>query len=162
MSPDPLDAKLDVNLRVADIDRSRQWYAKVFGTEPIYQGVDRSVDGVATAIVCFRLAGVKCWLYPRDPAAPQSHEPQLHEQQLHEQQSHGPQSIGLAFMTAQPLGPLRKELEARGASFDDSETPGFPIDEDGVRQGKDAEFIWMLDPDGHHLEFCRALALSKT
>src|SRR5690606_11867762 len=64
-SPDPLDAKLDVNLRVADLEASVDWYARVFGCEPIYRGVDRTLKGAATSMACFRLGGVKIWLLPQ-------------------------------------------------------------------------------------------------
>jgi hypothetical protein len=33
--------------------------------------------------------------------------------------------------------------------------PGFPIDADGIRQGQDAEFFYLVDPDGHRIEYCR-------
>jgi catechol 2,3-dioxygenase-like lactoylglutathione lyase family enzyme len=135
--PDPLDAKLDLNLRVADLEASIAWYARVFGAEPIYRGVDRSNDGSAVSMACFRIGGVKLWLLPvRSP------EP-------------GPQRVGVALMTRQPLAPLRAELAGRGAAFDDSELSGFPVEADGVRRGKDAEFFYLLDPDGHRIEYCR-------
>ncbi|MET0183613.1 MAG: VOC family protein [Caulobacterales bacterium] len=140
MPVDPLDAKIDLNLRVGDLEASIDWYARMFGTEPIYRGVDRSVDGrVSTPMACFRLGGVKIWLLPRgDNAAPAGKD----------------QRVGIAFMTRQKLAPLRAELSRRGAEFDDTPTPDFPIDAQGVRIGKDAEFLYILDPDGHKLEFC--------
>jgi hypothetical protein len=145
MTPDPLQAKLDINLRVADLAASKAWYATIFQTQPIFEGNDHSVDGsVVTPMACFRLGGVKFWLLPKNADTPPSI----------------PQSVGLAFMTPQPLAELRALLESRGARFDDSPTPGFPIDEHGVRIGRDSEFIWMVDPDGYHLEFCRVYALS--
>jgi hypothetical protein len=39
--------------------------------------------------------------------------------------------------------------------------PGFPIDPDGIRQGQDAEFFYLLDPDGHCIEYCRILSGSQ-
>jgi catechol 2,3-dioxygenase-like lactoylglutathione lyase family enzyme len=137
---DPLDSKLDVNLRVADLDASVEWYGRVFGCEPIYRGVDRTLEGVATSMACFRLGGVKIWLLPRREAPSPS----------------APQRVGLAFMTRQRLAPLRALLESRGARFDDTPIPDFPADAAGVRQGQDAEFMYVLDPDGHKLEFCRS------
>lgn len=134
---DPLDAKLDLNVRVADLEASVAWYSRVFGTEPIYRGEDRTLEGRATSMACFRLGGVKLWLLPAKSA------------------SEGGQRVGIALMTRQPLAPLRREFEARGGRFDDAEMPGFPIDADGVRQGKDAEFFYLLDPDGHRIEYCR-------
>ncbi len=134
---DPLDARLDLNLRVTDLEASIAWYSRVFGTEPIYQGVDRSRAGAQVAMACFRLGGVKLWLLPAriDP--------------------NGNQRIGVALMTRQPLAALRAELAARGATFDDSEVPGFAVEHDGVRRGLDAEFFYLLDPDGHRIEYCR-------
>ncbi len=134
---DPLDAKLDLNLRVADLAASVAWYQRTFGAPPIFTGEDRTLDGKATAMACFRLGGVKLWLLPAKDAA------------------EGAQRVGIALMTRQPLAPLRRELAARGACFDDADLPGFPIDADGVRQGKDAEFFYLLDPDGHRIEYCR-------
>ena len=136
---DPLDSKLDVNLRVADLEASIAWYSKVFGCEPIYRGVDRTLEGAATSLACFRLGGVKIWLMPQRAApAPGA-----------------AQRVGLAFMTRQPLKDLRAVLAARGATFDDTPIADFPAEPDGVHQGKDAEFMYVLDPDGHKLEFCR-------
>ena len=134
---DPLDARLDLNLRVVDLETSIAWYSRVFGAEPIYRGVDRSKAGAQVAMACFRLGGVKLWLLPA--RIDQS----------------GSQRIGVALMTRQPLAPLRSELAARGATFDDSEVPGFPVEHDGVRRGLDAEFFYLLDPDGHRIEYCR-------
>jgi len=137
MAADPLDAKMDINMRVADLDTASAWYERVFNAQPVYRGVDRTVDGTPTSMVCFRLGGVKIWLMPgKKDGSPSA------------------QRIGIAFMTRQRLAPLRRELEARGATFDDTPSPGFPIDEQGVRIGKDAEFMYIVDPDGHRLEFC--------
>lgn len=141
--PDPLEAKLDLNLRVADLEASAAWYERVFGAAPIYRGVDRSLGGAAVTMVCFRLGGVKLWLLP-----------------AREVES-TPQSIGIALMTRQELAPLRAELARRGARFDDGEVPGFAVDADGVRRGKDAEFFYLLDPDGHRIEYCRTLASAE-
>jgi len=145
---DPLNARLDVNLRVRDLEASITWYSEVFGTEPIYRGVDRSLDGEAVQMACFRLGKVKLWLLPSDGSEGDTAQPQR------------PQRIGLAFMTPQPLAPLRRELEARGARFDDGELPRFPAGDDGVRRGWDAEFLYVLDPDGHRLEFSRVYGLA--
>lgn len=134
---DPLDAKLDLNLRVADLEASIAWYSRVFGTEPIYRGLDRSKAGSSIAMACFRLGGVKLWLLPASDAV------------------QGRQRVGIALMTRQPLAPLRVELVSRGAAFDDGAMPGFPVEDDGVRRGKDAEFFYLLDPDGHRIEYCR-------
>lgn len=140
---DPLDARLDLNLRVADLDASCAWYERVFGAAPIYRGVDRSLGGAAVAMVCFRLGGVKLWLLPAREAAATV------------------QRVGIALMTRQDLAPLRAELAARGASFDDGEVPGFRVDTDGIRRGKDAEFFYLLDPDGHRIEYCHTLASTE-
>jgi catechol 2,3-dioxygenase-like lactoylglutathione lyase family enzyme len=137
---DPLEARLDLNLRVADLDSSAAWYERVFGAPPIYRGVDRSKEGSSVAMVCFRLGGTKLWLLPGGGNSLAS------------------QRVGIALMTRQPLAPLRAELAARGARFDDGEVPGFPVDPDGIRRGKDAEFFYLLDPDGHRIEYCRTLA----
>ncbi|QJQ31418.1 VOC family protein [Sphingomonas lacunae] len=130
------EAKLDINLRVADLEASVRWYEEMFGAPPIYRGEDRSVDGRATAMACFRIGGVKLWLLPGSTGS-------------------GEQRVGIALMVRTALGPLRASLAARGAQFDDHPMPGFPIDADGVRQGRDAEFFYLLDPDGHRIEYCR-------
>jgi catechol 2,3-dioxygenase-like lactoylglutathione lyase family enzyme len=117
--PDPLDAKLDLNLRVADLDASIEWYKRIFGDEPIYRGVDRALGGAATALACFRLGGTKLWLMPARAAAA------------------GTQRVGIALMTRQELAPLRAELAARGAQFDDGEV------------------------DGHRIEYCRTFACAE-
>lgn len=140
---DPLAARLDLNLRVTDLETSVAWYTRVFGAEPIYRGVDRSKAGNATAMACFRLGGVKLWLLPAGEAAM------------------GPQRVGVALMTRQPLAPLRAELAARGAAFDDGEVPGFPVEADGVRRGQDAEFFYLIDPDGHRIEYCRTFPAAE-
>lgn len=137
---DPLEARLDLNLRVADLESSAVWYERVFGAPPIYRGVDRSKEGSSVAMVCFRLGGTKLWLLPASAGVDT------------------PQRIGIALMTRQPLAPLRTELAARGARFDDSELPGFPVEPDGIRRGRDAEFFYLLDPDGHRIEYCRTLS----
>ena len=134
---DPLDAKLDLNLRVASLDRSLAWYRTVFGLEPIYRGVDRTDDGQATNLACLRIGGVKVWLMPAKDDRPAG------------------QGVGIALMTRQPLSPLRAELASRGAQFDDHEVPGFPVGDDGIRRGLDAEFFYVRDPDGHRIEYCR-------
>jgi catechol 2,3-dioxygenase-like lactoylglutathione lyase family enzyme len=138
---DPVEAKLDLNIRVADLDTSCAWYERMFGAPPIFKGEDRTLEGTATSMVCFRLGGVKLWLLP-DKGKPTG----------------GDQRVGIALMVRTPLGPLRAKLAALGAAFDDKPLPGFPIDADGVRQGKDAEFFYLLDPDGHRLEYCRTFA----
>lgn len=135
---DPLDARLDLNLRVADLEGSIAWYTRIFGAEPIFRGEDRSLSGSSVAMACFRLGGVKLWLLPARDTEP------------------GGQRVGVALMTRQSLAPLRAELARRGAMFDDGDLPGFPVDADGVRRGKDAEFFYLTDPDGHRIEYCRA------
>lgn len=140
---DPLDARLDLNLRVADLEAAVTWYSRVFGTEPIYRGLDRSNDGASVAMACFRLGGVKLWLLPAGEAEP------------------GRQRVGIALMTRQPLGSLRVELAARGAVFDDADMPGFPVEADGVRRGQDAEFFYVVDPDGHRIEYCRTFRAAE-
>ncbi|MET4132910.1 catechol 2,3-dioxygenase-like lactoylglutathione lyase family enzyme [Porphyrobacter sp. MBR-155] len=137
MMADPLNGKLDVNLRVVDLGASIAWYTRVFGAEPIYSGEDRSKDGGTVPMACFRLGGVKLWLV--QGRTPQS----------------GSQRVDVALMNRQLLAPLRALLTARGAMFDYSELPGFPVDADGVRRGQDAEFFFLLNPDGHRIEYCR-------
>lgn len=137
MMADPLDEKLDVNLRVDDLGASIARYTRVFGAEPIYSGEDRSKDGGTVPMACFRLGGVKLWLV--QGRTPQS----------------GSQRVSVELMTRQLPAPLRALLAARGAVFNDSELPGFPVDTDGVRRGQDADFFFLPDPDGHRIEYCR-------
>ncbi len=139
MTIDPSNAKLDLNLRVRDLTASIDWYTRMFGAPPIYQGVDRALDGAAVQMACFRIGGVKVWLLPRLTDAPTS----------------PTQSVGMALMTRQPLVEVRRELTRRGAVFDDSPRPNFNVDENGLRVGLDAEFFYILDPDGHRWEYCR-------
>ena len=42
---DIANMKLDLNLRVDDLDVATRWYARVFGVQPIYSGVDRTLGG---------------------------------------------------------------------------------------------------------------------
>jgi hypothetical protein len=64
-------------------------------------------------------------------------------------------------MTRRPLAELRHVLERRGAVFRaDEVVEGFPVDADGVRAGRNAEFLWFYDLDGNKMEFCRVLAKS--
>ena len=90
-------------------------------------------------MVCFRLGGVKIWLLPRTTKeiAPQPE-----------------QRVGMAFMCRSPLATVRAQLMGLGVRFDDTPSPGFPINEAGIRVGRDAEFMYVLDPDDHKLEFC--------
>jgi len=142
MLGDANETRLELNLRVRDLEAASGWYARVFGVNPIYRGVDRTIDGVETALVCFRLGGVKVWLLPRaSSAADEENE----------------QRVGLAFMVRRPLAELRRELVERGANVDDTPMAGFPIDRHGVRIGRDAEFMYIRDLDNHRLEFCRIL-----
>ena len=115
---DCLNARLDLNIRVANLDASCEWYERIFGAPPIFKGRDRSLQGAANSMVCFRLGGVKLWLLPDKKGARVS----------------GVQRVGIALMVRTPLGPLRKELASRGAAFDDTPLLGFPIDDDGVRR----------------------------
>jgi len=138
-----LRARLDVNIRVSDLERSVAWYARVFDAEPIYRGVDRTLDGAhSTTLVCFRLGRVNVWLLPGG--------------RTEELGAHEHHNLAISFMTPTPLLELRETLEARGARFDDeTQNPNFPVGEAGVRVGKDAEFMYVFDPDNNRLEFCR-------
>ncbi|EKF21138.1 hypothetical protein C731_4841 [Mycolicibacterium hassiacum DSM 44199] len=39
----------------------------------------------------------------------------------------------------------------------DETLEGLPADTDGVRSGRDTEFVWLGAPDGNRFEFCRVL-----
>lgn len=139
---DHASASLTVDVR--DMDASVQWYSRVFGTEPVHRGTDTSFDGASTSFAVFVLAGLKVFL----SATGAEHDDCDHE-------SHPPT---LVFMTRRPLAELRRVLDSRGAIFRaDEVVEGFPADDDGVRAGRNAEFLWFYDPDGNKMEFCRVL-----
>ncbi|MEE3753053.1 VOC family protein [Mycobacterium intracellulare] len=141
---DVLDhASASLTLHVRDLDASVRWYSSVFGTRPVHRGTDTSLDGVGTSFAVFLLAGMKVFL---------SETGADHGDCDHE--SHPPT---LVFMTRRPLGPLRHQIESRGALFRDETVDGFPADADGVRAGRNAEFLWFYDLDGNKMEFCRVL-----
>jgi catechol 2,3-dioxygenase-like lactoylglutathione lyase family enzyme len=134
-----------VTLRVSDVSDSVAWYRRVFGCEPVFQNVDRNLDGQATDVAGFRLGGVVIWLSPLRPG--QTRDPAENDR-----------SPNLAFMTSRDLVPLRAELVARGAlTRDDEPMHGFPAGADGVRRGLDAEFFYIYDLDCNRIEFCRPL-----
>jgi catechol 2,3-dioxygenase-like lactoylglutathione lyase family enzyme len=143
MKPMMEDMRATLSIRVRDVATATLWYERVFGVEPIYQGIDRSLDGKAEAISCFRLGGIKIWLskMPVDRVR---------------QTSGNDLGATIAFMTRAPLAPLRRQLIERGAEVRADEIKqDFPEDESGIRQGKDAEFFYVYDPDGNRFEFCR-------
>ncbi|MCV7280216.1 glyoxalase/bleomycin resistance/dioxygenase family protein [Mycolicibacterium flavescens] len=131
-----------LTFHVSDLEASIRWYSAVFRCEPRSRGADASLAGQITEFALFRLAGMNVFLSedssmqgPRDPHSPT-----------------------LVFMTRQRLAQLRHELAGRGALFNDGEVvEGFPADADGVRAGRNAEFLWFYDPDGNKMEFCRTL-----
>ncbi len=142
---DVLDhASASLTLHVRDLDASVRWYSSVFGTQPAHRGTDTSLDGISTAFAVFVLAGMKVFLS----------EVGADDHVEHDHESHPPT---LVFMTRRPLGPLRRQIESRGALFKDEIVAGFPADADGVRAGRNAEFLWFYDLDGNKLEFCRVL-----
>lgn len=139
------DMRATVTIRVRDVAAATLWYERVFGTAPIYQAIDRSLDGKAAMISCFRLGGIKVWL-SKLPAG----------------RTRQPADNDLAptftFMTREPLAGVRRRLLERGAfAREDEVKPDFPADADGVRRGRDAEFFYIYDPDGNRFEFCRML-----
>jgi catechol 2,3-dioxygenase-like lactoylglutathione lyase family enzyme len=138
-------SRASLTLHVRDLDTSVRWYSDVFDTAPVYRGTDTSLDGASTSFAVFVLAGLKVNLSEtgRDATA-------------HGLAAHPPT---LVFMTRKPLGPLRRVIERRGAIFNEEEVvEGFPADDDGVRAGRNAEFLWFYDPDGNKMEFCRVIA----
>jgi catechol 2,3-dioxygenase-like lactoylglutathione lyase family enzyme len=135
-----------LTVRVRDVAAATLWYERVFGTAPIHQTIDRSLDGKTEAISCFRLGGIKVWLSKLPPG--RSRDPADNDL-----------APTLTFMTREPLAGVRRRLLERGALVRDDEVkPDFPEDGDGVRQGRDAEFFYIYDPDGNRFEFCRLLA----
>ncbi|MGO9100071.1 MAG: VOC family protein [Mycobacterium sp.] len=149
--PAPVDDVLDratasLTVHVSDLDTSVRWYARVFGCEPLHRDTDTSLSGSSTEYAVFHLAGLKVFL----SATRTDDEHQC-------QDEHHPPT--LVFMTRHRLAQLRRELEERGALFrDDEVVDGFPVDAEGVRAGRKAEFLWFYDPDGNKMEFCRTLS----
>lgn len=138
---DHTSASLTVHVR--DLDASVRWYSSVFGTQPVHRGTDTSLDGASTSFAVFVLAGMKVFLSETgDEPADCDHD------------THPPT---LVFMTRRPLAELRHVLDSRGALFSDETVDGFPADADGVRAGRNAEFLWFYDLDGNKMEFCRVL-----
>jgi len=142
---DVLDhAAASLTLHVRDLDASVHWYSSVFGTQPVHRGTDTSLDGATISFAVFVLAGMKVFLSETGAG---------HVDCDHE--SHPPT---LVFMTRRPLAELRHLLESRGALFRaDEVVEGFPVDDAGVRAGRNAEFLWFYDLDGNKMEFCRVL-----
>jgi catechol 2,3-dioxygenase-like lactoylglutathione lyase family enzyme len=139
------DMRATLTIRVRDVAAATLWYERVFGTAPIHQTVDRSLDGKTEAISCFRLGGVKVWLSKWPP-------------ERNRDAIDNALAPTLAFITREPLAEVRARLIARGALVRDDEVkPDFPEDENGVRQGRDAEFFYIYDLDGNRFEFCRLL-----
>lgn len=148
MSPTLPDMQLNVTVRVSNLANARAWYETVFGP-PLYQGVDRSIDGKAVELVCFRLGGVKIWLQP------------LKDGQ-HRRREDNETNTSLALMVREPLSPLRKGLESKGiVQHDNEDLPGFPINEHGIHIGLDAEFFSIFDPDWNRIEFCYVYGQDK-
>jgi catechol 2,3-dioxygenase-like lactoylglutathione lyase family enzyme len=137
------DARATLTVRVRDVAAATRWYETVFGEAPIYQGIDRSLDGKAEPISCFRLGGIKIWL----SKMPVGRLRRTSDNDL---------GVTITFMTREPLAALRRQLVERGAETREDEVkPDFPADENGIRQGRDAEFFYIYDPDGNRFEFCR-------
>jgi len=142
---DVLDhASASITVHVSNIDVAIDWYTKVFDKQCVHRGTDTSLGGVSTSFAVFSLAGLKVFLSETDLA--------------NEDCGHRHHPPVLVFMTRRPLSGLRGELESRGAIFRDDEiVDGFPVDAHGVRAGRNAEFLWLYDPDGNKMEFCRVL-----
>ncbi|MGD1257023.1 hypothetical protein ACKUT9_22625 [Mycobacterium seoulense] len=125
-----------------DLDAFVRWYAIVFDAEPVYRGIDTSLDGSSsTSFAVFVLAGLKVFL-SEDATA---HIPAA-------------DSPTLVFMTPKPLGPLRRTIERRGAIFDDEKvSEGFPTDADGVRGVATPSSCGSTTRTETKMEFCRVL-----
>lgn len=137
-------ASASLTLHVQHLDTSVQWYSRVFGCEPVHRGSDTSLAGASTSFAAFILAGMKVFLS------------ETGAERIDCGQEHDPPT--LVFMTRRPLAHLRPVLEGRGAVFrDDEVVEGFPADADGVRAGRNAEFLWFYDIDGNKMEFCRVI-----
>jgi catechol 2,3-dioxygenase-like lactoylglutathione lyase family enzyme len=135
------DARPAIALRVNDLDAAVQWYASVFAREPKRRGIDRSLSGATNRFAAFTLAGLTLILSETASGTCRYAD-----------------APTVVFFTRRPLSDISAELVRRGATPDASEVGGFPAAEDGVRAGHDAEFLWLHDPDGNRLEFCRALS----
>ena len=136
-------SRASLTLYVQDVDSAAEWYSAVFGCDPIYRGTDRSLEGAATTVVAFRLAGLKVFLSPaKRPSESQG--------------AARPTHSTLVFMTTRELKHVHDELASRGAIFDNAEhVDDFPANKDGIRVGRDADFFWFYDPVGNRMEFCR-------
>jgi catechol 2,3-dioxygenase-like lactoylglutathione lyase family enzyme len=136
--------RASLTVHVSELDAAVRWYGDVFGNPAMHRGTDVSLTGDTTSFAVFNLAGMKVFLS------------ETGVQSVDCQVDHHPST--LVFMTRRRLSELRPELALRGAIFrDDEVVDGFPVDEDGVRTGRNAEFLWFYDPDGNKMEFCRVL-----
>ncbi|MGE0387880.1 MAG: VOC family protein [Gammaproteobacteria bacterium] len=143
-------ARTTVTLRVRDVAASVQWYRRVFRIEPFFLGLDTGLTGSERPVAGFRMAGVKVWLTALDHGVERRRED-------------NDRNAYVAFLTAADLGALRRELQARGAIFDDAEpVEGCRLREDGVRVNADTEILWLYDPDWNRIEFCRVIRDTNT
>ncbi|OBI51975.1 hypothetical protein A5706_01905 [Mycobacterium sp. E796] len=110
--------------------------------------IDHSRDGtIATDVVGLRLGGVLIWLH-------QSHDPR--SGQVH------PGGIHLSLMTRSPLEEILRHLRARGVDISHHPVDGFDIEPSGLRRGADADFAYLIDPDGRLVEICRPRSTHET
>ena len=136
-----IDGRLDVALEVRDLDESVRWYTDNLGATVATTLTDRSSDGtISTKVVGLRLGGTVLWL-SQVPVSPTA--------------AGRPPSMHLSLLTDTPIEESVSQLRARGVAVSHHELHGFAADADGIRRGADAEFVYLVDPDGRHVELCR-------
>ncbi|VCT91337.1 hypothetical protein MHAS_03051 [Mycolicibacterium hassiacum DSM 44199] len=127
---------------VRNLDASICWCSAVFGCEPLSAGSDTGSVAVRTRCAVYHLAGP--WILLSEKTADAT--------------LPGRDAARPVFLTPRRIAEICREPTRRGVRFPGDETlEGLPADTDGVRSGRDTEFVWLGAPDGNRFEFCRVL-----
>lgn len=143
-----LEARLSVTLEAENLDATVRWYLEKLTATVATTMTDRSRDGtIATDVVGLRLGGVIIWLHQsRGPRSGQIHRGGMH----------------LSLMTRAPLEEILSDLRARGVDISHHPMDGFDAEPSGLRRGADADFAYLIDPDGRLVEICRPRSTHET